>query len=302
MILVELQIENYKHFLGSHLISVPSEGIVGVIGANGVGKTTLFESIEWCLYNPRYIENEDVPPRHGAGQTRVQVTLEDPRGGHHYVIERILKRKVVSAEVYRTDQPEQRIVNGSRQVSDYVAWRLIGLSHRAFVSTFFTRQKELSFFGDLSVTKRRVEVGRLLGVETIRVAQESIGKERSQAESEAKTFRAQYAEAIAGRDFEAENAAAAASVEAGAEAIATATERLRVATEALDAARGALELKRDRERRDNDFARELERVAGDERALTARADAARKELARLDGEEIIRGNLVPLLAAEPELS
>ncbi|MDQ3043572.1 MAG: hypothetical protein M3R06_00260, partial [Chloroflexota bacterium] len=62
------------------------------------------------------------------------------------------------------------------------------------------------------------------------------------------------------------------------------------------------ELKRDRERRDNDFARELERVAGDERALTARADAARKELARLDGEEITRGNLVPLLAAEPELS
>nr|MDQ3045128.1 AAA family ATPase [Chloroflexota bacterium] len=72
MILVELQIENYKHFLGSHAISVPSEGIVGVIGANGAGKTTLFEAIEWCLYNPAHIASKDVPPRLGLGQSRVQ--------------------------------------------------------------------------------------------------------------------------------------------------------------------------------------------------------------------------------------
>ena len=56
MILVALRdLSNYKQFAGEHRIEFPAQGIVGVIGANGVGKTTLFEAIEWCLYNPREI-------------------------------------------------------------------------------------------------------------------------------------------------------------------------------------------------------------------------------------------------------
>nr|MBA3336266.1 AAA family ATPase [Chloroflexia bacterium] len=302
MILVELQIENYKHFLGSHAISVPSEGIVGVIGANGAGKTTLFEAIEWCLYNPAHIASKDVPPRLGLGQSRVQVTLEDPRSGYLYVVERTLKRKVISAEIYRTDQPELRIVNGTKQVSDYVARRLIGLSHRAFVSTFFTRQKELSFFGDLTVTERRVEVGRLLGFETIRAAQQSIGEERSQARAEAAALRAQHAEATAGRDFAAETAAATAEVTERAAAVDTAADRLEDASVALLAARSSLEEQRERERKDAELALAVESLAGDERAVAARGDAARAELTRLDVAAETRASLVPLVATEAELS
>ena len=52
----------------------------------------------------------------------------------------------------------------------------IGLPHRAFVSTFFTRQKELSFFGNLRETDRQREVSRLLGLETIRGAQKLIAE------------------------------------------------------------------------------------------------------------------------------
>ena len=99
MILAELFIQNYKQYAGEHRIEPPAQGIVAVIGANGVGKTTLFEAIEWCLYNPREIENAEVPPRGGVGQTRVRVVLEDPRDGIRYVIERSLKRGVANGEV-----------------------------------------------------------------------------------------------------------------------------------------------------------------------------------------------------------
>ncbi len=159
MILTELFIQNYKQYAGEHRIEPPASGIVAVIGANGVGKTTLFEAIEWCLYNPSTILNADVPPRGGVGQTRVKVVLEDPRNATRYVVERTLKRGVAQAEVYREDLPESPLVQGSRQVSDYVARKLVGLGHRAFVSTFFTRQKELTFFGNLKETDRRREVG-----------------------------------------------------------------------------------------------------------------------------------------------
>src|SRR5215207_4727 len=112
MILVELEIDNYKQFAGSHRIELPAEGVVGVIGANGVGKTTLFEAIEWCLYKPTEIRNEEVPPRGGTGATRVKVVLEDPRDGVRYVVERRLRRGVAAAEVYREDQPQAPIVQG----------------------------------------------------------------------------------------------------------------------------------------------------------------------------------------------
>jgi DNA repair protein SbcC/Rad50 len=302
VILVSLEIENYKQFVGRHEILPGAQGIVGVVGPNGVGKTTLFEAIEWCLYNPGSIRNEDVPPRAGVGQTLVRVTLEDPRDGIQYVVERRLKSKHVTADVYRVDEPENRLVQGSRQVSDYVARRLIGLSHRAFVSTFFTRQKELSFFGGLKETERRREVARLLGLETIRVAQQSISAERAEAQAEARSLRAQHANEVAGRDF-------ARELEDADSVVATAQERVRSAealvvasAQATTAARTELDRWRALQDEDNALALELTRVQGDEQTAQARRDNAANDLARIDQAIADRAKLFPIAAAEAERS
>jgi DNA repair protein SbcC/Rad50 len=181
MILAAVEIENYKQYAGSHCIDFPEQGMVAITGPNGAGKTTLFEAIEWCLYGPRTIPHASIPPHGGVGATRVSVTLQDPHGGGRYVVKRTLRNGVSSAEAYSEDDPGQPVVQGPRDVSDYVARQLVGLPHAAFVSTFFTRQKELTFFGDRTPTDRRVEVARLLGFQIVRDAQEEIGTERTQA-------------------------------------------------------------------------------------------------------------------------
>ncbi len=130
--------------------------------------------------------------------------IEDPHTGIVYEIERTLKGGSTQAEIYRQDQPETPIVQGTKQVTDYVARELTGLSHTAFVATFFTRQKELSFFGDLGATQRREQVGRLLGLETIRVAQKRIGEQRTRKHAESRVKREQYEEQSSGIDFPAE--------------------------------------------------------------------------------------------------
>ena len=175
MILLELEIEDYKQFRGRHMFAPTPNGVVGIIGANGAGKTTLFEAIEWALYNPNAIPLATIPPHDGVGHTTVRVTLEDPVDGVRYVVQRELRRRATQAEVYREDNPSEPIVQGTRDVTRYVTRHLIGLPHDAFVSTFFTRQKELHFFGDRSETKRRTEVARLLGLEAVRDAQTLIG-------------------------------------------------------------------------------------------------------------------------------
>ncbi len=46
MILARVEIDNYKQYRGHHEFRIPTEATIGVIGANGVGKTTLFEAID----------------------------------------------------------------------------------------------------------------------------------------------------------------------------------------------------------------------------------------------------------------
>ncbi|MGH2547998.1 MAG: AAA family ATPase, partial [Thermomicrobiales bacterium] len=181
MILSSLQIRDYKQFAGEFSLELESQGIVGVIGPNGAGKTTLFEAIEWCLYGPRSIATADVFPRGREGKPLVHVVLEHPDTGEKFHIEREIRGKTMRASVWRDDRPEDILATGSAPVRAYVSEKLIGLGHDAFVSTFFTHQKELSFFGSLRPTERRVMIGRLIGVEAVRLAQESIGLERSQA-------------------------------------------------------------------------------------------------------------------------
>ncbi len=300
MILAVLEIQNYKQYVGEHRIELPASGIVGVIGANGVGKTTLFEAIEWCLYNPSTIANAEVPPRAGVGQTRVRVVLEEPNDGTRYVVERSLKRGVASGEIYREDRPDAPIVQGSRQVTDYVARQLIGLSHRAFVSTFFTRQKELSFFGNLKETDRRREVGRLLGLETIREAQRLIGDDRTQARAEAGSLALQFAEHSAGRDFPAERATVEGTIAEQERAAEMAAARFVAAREAYTMARADLGRWRELQRRDAALGQELARVGGDDQAARARLQAAEAALRRLDEAAASRAALLPVAATETE--
>ena len=283
MILVQLEIEDYKQFAGKHCFTPSPEGVIAIVGQNGAGKTSLFEAIEWCLYQPREISADEVPPRGKAAKPRVQITLLDPRTGTRYVIVRTLnKSKVADAEIYREDDATSRIVKGSRQTTEYVAKTLIGLSHRAFVSTFFTRQKELTFFGDMKDTERRREVGRLLGMEIIREAQKLIGDDRLDAQNQAKLLELQGREAAEGRDFAAELEMAEAAVGDAVGNVSVSEQSLAQAESAHVVARAEVERLMALEREASALSAALERTAGDIRAARARRDAAQSELARMD--------------------
>lgn len=303
MILAELYLRDYKQFHGEHRFVPPPEGIVAIIGPNGAGKTTLFEAIEWCLYNPREIVSEEIPTRGRASQPVVRVVLHDPREDVRYVVERQLKRSgAASAMVYREDQPETPIAQGSRQVTEYISRHLIGLDHRAFVSTFFTRQKELTFFGNLKETDRRREVGRLLGMETIRRAQQLIAEERTAARNQAQALQIQHQEQAADRDFAAEREAAEAMVAAREAEVVAAEANLAAVSQALIEARDRLTRLQELERQDKDLRLEAETIAGHERAAAARHDAAREALARLTKAEADRAALLVVAERVPALT
>lgn len=282
MIVATLVIENYKQYAGEHTVEFPSQGIVAVTGQNGAGKTTLFEAIEWCLYGPRSIPRDSIPPHDGVGKTLVRVTLEDPADGARFCVQRELRGSRTLAEVYREDDPAQPLVQGSVDVTRYVARHLIGLPHGAFVSTFFTRQKELQFFGDRSETQRRIEVARLLGLAAVREAQHDIGEGRTAARALADSLHGEHERRVGTRDLAAEMDAAMQRIALGTAGEQDAEMAAEAAANAAETARQELEHWREIQVRDASMEHMLATLAGEINTATAQRDAALAHLLRLE--------------------
>ena len=193
MILERLYLENYKQFREPTEL-LPPEGVVGIVGANGSGKTTIFESILWAFFgsrgkDPRFA-NDSIPWSGGttAEKTTVEATLNV--GGAPYRVVRTLYRGKTEARVY---SGEEEIVGGSSEVAEWVQESMLGMDRVAFEATFFARQKELEFFAGVTGIKRQREIARILGIDQVESAQELLRADKKEAQNEAKFLEARIA-------------------------------------------------------------------------------------------------------------
>ncbi|MGB3682769.1 MAG: AAA family ATPase, partial [Rubrobacteraceae bacterium] len=196
MILERLYIENYKQ-LRDPVELHPPEGAIGVVGSNGTGKSTLFESILWAFFGsrgggPRFA-NELIPWSGGSTKdpTVVEVTLA--LGGDSYTVRRQLKSGSTSAET--RDGSGKTIVEGAADVTRWVEAYLLGMDRTAFEATFFAKQKELKFFANDDGISRVRRISRMLGISSVEDAQKLLRGDRNDLRSEARVIEGRLAEA-----------------------------------------------------------------------------------------------------------
>lgn len=294
MNLVEIEIQDFKQFHGVHHFQPGEHTMAAIIGPNGVGKTTLFEALEWALYGTSSSKNAELRNRFLKGSPRVKVTLEHPRTGDRFEVERELKGNSANAAVYSSADPSRPIVQGPKEVNRFVTSKLTGLSSRAFASTFFTRQKELSFFGDMRPTERRREVGKLLGFETIRRAQERIAERRRDKRAEAQSKEQLRESEMAGIDLdevrrtrELERASSEATVQSASRALDSALSDLNVS-------RARLSELRKIERQFQELATIIVKVTGRIDTANSEARSLETDLERISKAESESARLQPL--------
>lgn len=166
MIIRRIRLVNFRKY--SELELEFPEGLIGIIGKNGAGKTTILEAIGFALYgnSASRLKGKGVRLDGCVPGASCLVELDFGLGGTSYTIVRELRGtdEHQAAKMYQGS--EDLVAHQARGVEAKVR-RLLGLDYHTFIRSIFARQKEVALLSDERPEERRRAIRRMMGIERI---------------------------------------------------------------------------------------------------------------------------------------
>ncbi len=146
------------------------EGVVGVVGLNGVGKSTIFEAFAWSLYGPFAARtSSDKIKRDGASSSdSCRVEAEFIFNENRYLVIREMLGKMLSSSA-KVLMNGRVVATGADATTRYMQ-KLFGMDSKSFFTSIFAKQKELNVLSSMYASERRKLIMKMLGVDSIDVA------------------------------------------------------------------------------------------------------------------------------------
>jgi exonuclease SbcC len=187
MILSKLRLENFKKYSAKTIEF--GEGLIGIIGKNGSGKSTIFEAIFFALYGElRNKGYKDIIKNSNAdAKDAVVVELEFEFDAAIYRVVREFRGKAMSANA-KFYKNQELITSGAKEVTSSIT-SLTKMSKDAFVNTLFASQKELTSLSTLKNEDRKKMIRRLLGLEKIDFIERELVEKSRELKREIEAFK-----------------------------------------------------------------------------------------------------------------
>jgi len=165
MILKSISLKNFRKFKDV-FIEFP-DGVTGVVGLNGVGKSTLFEAFAWVLYGPVATRTAaDQIKREGAAPSDpCRVEIEFIFDDDTYRVVREMSGKNLSASGI-VNLNGKIAANGAELVTKFIQ-RKLGMDWKSFYTSIFAKQKELNTLSSMNPSERRQLILRMLGIDAV---------------------------------------------------------------------------------------------------------------------------------------
>ncbi|HZD42989.1 MAG TPA: SMC family ATPase, partial [Methanomicrobiales archaeon] len=168
MLLHSLQMNNFKRFREETIQF--QDGITGIIGNNGAGKSTIVEAILFALYG---IQGTGIDPDHivssfAGERDKATVRLDFSASGNDYTVIRYFRRTVSST------QHDAQLFLGGRQIAEGVTdvlqgiESIIGMGPTDLKNTIYTAQKDLLSLIESQPGERRRWFMKVLGIDALR--------------------------------------------------------------------------------------------------------------------------------------
>uniref|UniRef100_UPI0040476EE3 AAA family ATPase n=1 Tax=Aliarcobacter sp. TaxID=2321116 RepID=UPI0040476EE3 len=177
MILTNLKLENFKKY--KHFEIAFESGLIGIIGKNGAGKSTIFEAILFALYGELKNKGDKEVVRNSNASIKdvVSVELDFEFDNIEHKVIREFRGKTLSANA-KLYKNTELITTGAKEVTASII-NLTKMSKDAFMHTLFASQKELTSLSNSKPEDRKKMIRKLLGLEKIDfVEKELIEKSR----------------------------------------------------------------------------------------------------------------------------
>lgn len=187
MILSKLHLENFKKYT-SYDIEF-GEGLVGIIGKNGSGKSTIFEAILFALYGEAKKRGNKELVRNANASTKdaVVVELDFEFEGVEYKVSREFRGKALSANA-KLFKNAELTTTGAKEVTSAIV-NLTKMSKDAFIHTLFASQKELTSLSTLKNEDRKKMIRKLLGLEKIDFVEKELVEKSRELKREIDAFK-----------------------------------------------------------------------------------------------------------------
>jgi len=178
MRLVSLTMHNFRKFKDAE-INFP-EGIIGLVGNNGAGKSTIIEAIGWAIYGNRAARtSKDQIKRQGASRSDdCWVKLVFEMEGNVYEVFRIISGNSTDARV----KVNGLITASSTQGATQFLEKKLGMDYDSFYTSIVAKQQELNALSDKSPSERKRSMLRMLKIDVLEEAIKRVREDRRNKE------------------------------------------------------------------------------------------------------------------------